>query len=83
MLSFIKKFSIFCFLDNHEYDFDKSYECVAGVGVLKSIISNGANSLRDIDQIRQTTADWIFGHLAYDVKNEIEDLQSAETHSSC
>ena len=83
MLSFIKKFSIFCFLDNHEYDFDKSYECVAGVGVLKSIISNGANSLRDIDQIRQTTADWIFGHLAYDVKNEIEDLQSYNPDYVC
>jgi len=83
MLSFIKKFSIFCFLDNHEYDFDKSYECVAGVGVLKSIISNGANSLRDIDQILQTTADWIFGHLAYDVKNEIENLQSYNPDYVC
>ena len=83
MLSFIKKFSIFCFLDNHEYDFDKSYECVAGVGVLKSIISNGANSLGDIDQILQTTADWIFGHLAYDVKNEIENLQSYNPDYVC
>lgn len=83
MLCFIKKFSIFCFLDNHEYDFDKSYECVAGAGVFKSIISNGANSLRDIDQIRQATADWVFGHLAYDLKNEIENLQSCNPDYVC
>ncbi len=77
MLNFLQKFGIFCFLDNHEYNFDKSYECVAGAGVLKSIISNETNSLRDIDQMQGTSSDWIFGHVAYDVKNEIENLQSS------
>ncbi|MGZ4034774.1 MAG: chorismate-binding protein, partial [Bacteroidia bacterium] len=77
MLNFIKKFGIFCFLDNNEYNFHKSYECIAGVGVVRSLISNGINSLRDIDQIKRNFDDWIFGHVAYDVKNEIENLQSS------
>lgn len=77
MLNFIEKFGIFCFLDNHEYDFNKSYECIAGAGVLHSIISNGINSLKDIDPITRNFEDWIFGHVAYDAKNEIENLQSS------
>lgn len=78
MLNFIKKFSIFSFLDNHEYDFNKSYECIAGAGAADYIISNGNNNLRDLDQIKKrNSADWIFGHVSYDVKNEIENLQSA------
>jgi para-aminobenzoate synthetase component 1 len=77
MLNFIKKFSIFCFLDNHEYDFNKSYECIAGAGVVHSVISNGINNLGVVDQIPRNAADWVFGHVAYDVKNEIENLRSS------
>ncbi len=77
MLNFLQRFSIFCFLDNHEYNFNKSYECIAGAGVLHSIMAGEYNSLKDIHQIQKNFGDWIFGHVAYDVKNEIEDLQSS------
>lgn len=77
MLNFIKRFGIFCFLDNNGYNFYKSYECIAGAGVVDAILSKGINNLKDIDQIKKRNFDdWIFGHVAYDVKNEIEDLQS-------
>ena len=77
MLNFIKKFSIFSFLDNHEYDFNKSYECIAGAGVQHSIISYGINNLKSINNFQRNFGDWIFGHVAYDVKNEIENLHSS------
>ena len=77
MLNFLQRFSIFCFLDNHEYNFNRSYECIAGAGVLHSIMAGEYNSLKDIHQIQTNFGDWIFGHVAYDVKNEIEDLQSS------
>ena len=77
MLNFIKKFSIFCFLDNHKYDFNKSYECIAGAGVVYPVISGGINNLRDVDQVQRNAGDWVFGHVSYDVKNEIENLQSS------
>ena len=77
MLDFLKKFGIFCFLDNHSYDFNKSYECIAGAGVLKFVESNNTNSLQDIDLFQNQNRDWIFGHVSYDIKNEIENLQSS------
>ena len=76
MLSFAKRFSNFCFLDNHEYDFDKSYECVAGFGVNKSIIADEENGLKELDQFKKENKDWIFGHVSYDLKNKIENLSS-------
>jgi para-aminobenzoate synthetase component I len=77
MLDFMKKFSIFCFLDNHEYDFNKSYECIAGAGIAHTIVSNGINNLRDVDQFRRNFGDWVLGHITYDAKNEIENLRSS------
>ena len=79
MLNFLKKFGIFCFLDNHEYNFNKSYECIAGAGVMQSIISNDKINLENLEPFQKQNRDWIFGHITYDVKNEIEDLQSSKS----
>lgn len=76
MLNFGKRFSNFCFLDNHNYDFDKSYECIAGFGITASVSSNDGKNPKDIDKFKKENQDWIFGHLSYDLKNEMEDLSS-------
>lgn len=76
LLNFGKRFSNFCFLDNHNYNFDKSYECIAGLGNTSSISSEDGKKLKDIDQFKKENPDWIFGHLSFDLKNEIEDLSS-------
>lgn len=76
LLNFSKRFSNFCFLDNHDYDFDKSYECVGGFGVIKSMVFESRNGLRKLDEFKNENKDWIFGHLAYDIKNQIENLSS-------
>src|SRR5664279_3476853 len=76
MLNFLQKFGIFCVLDNHSYEFDKSYECIAGAGVIRSVISGGNSYLHDIDVFQKQHLDWIFGHVSYDIKNEIEHLES-------
>jgi para-aminobenzoate synthetase component 1 len=77
MLNFLKKFGIFCFLDNHGYDFNKSYECIAGAGVVRYVISDSITGLQNIDLFQKQGRDWVFGHVGYDVKNEIEHLQSS------
>ena len=77
MLNFLQRFSIFCFLDNHEYNFNRSYECIAGAGVLHSIMAGEYNSLKDVHQIQTNFEDWIFGHVEKKIKNEIEVLQSS------
>jgi para-aminobenzoate synthetase component 1 len=76
MLNFGKKFGIFCFLDNHEYDFNKTYECIAGVGSVRSFSLAGGAGLDLLDQFLAQNREWYFGHIAYDLKNEIEDLSS-------
>jgi para-aminobenzoate synthetase component 1 len=76
LLNFGKTFSNFCFLDNHEYHFDKSYECIAGFGAIQSITADEKNGLRELDQFKKKYEDWIFGHVSYDLKNQIENLFS-------
>jgi para-aminobenzoate synthetase component 1 len=76
LLNFGKKFSNFCFLDNQEYDFDKSYECIAGYGIDKSITSGINIDLPSLNKFIKENKDWIFGHVSYDLKNEIENLSS-------
>jgi len=78
MLNFGKKFGIFCFLDNHSYEFNKSYECIAGAGVVKSILHGDVPGLEELSRFRENNHEWIFGHVAYDVKNEIENLKSGK-----
>ena len=76
LLYFAKRFSNFCFLDNHDYDFDKSYECLAGFGISKSITAREESGLQELDVFREENKDWIFGHVAYDLKNNFEALSS-------
>ncbi len=82
VLNFGKKYSTFCFLDNHEYNFQKSYECIAGAGIAKHLlsddVSNHTPNLQKLDHFRKENKDWIFGHVSYDLKNEIEDLSSTK-----
>lgn len=77
LLNFGKKFSNFCFLDNHEYEFDKSFDCIAGCGTVRSVTANEETSLSCIDGFLKKNKDWVFGHVCYDIKNEIENLSSA------
>ena len=81
MLNFLQRFGIFCFLDNHQYDFNTSYECIAGAGMLHAVRANEMNHLHTVDTFKKKYDDWIFGHLSYDVKNQIEELQSAHPDS--
>jgi para-aminobenzoate synthetase component 1 len=81
LLNFGKRFSNFCFLDNHDYEFDKTFECIAGCGAIHSINAIEENNFRKIDQFKNENNDWIFGHVSYDLKNEIEYLSSQNKDS--
>lgn len=76
LLDFGKRFSNFCFLDNHEYNFDKSYECICGFGAIQSITADEKKGLKELDQFTIKKKDWILGHVSYDLKNQIESLTS-------
>ncbi|MEP7080203.1 MAG: anthranilate synthase component I family protein [Ginsengibacter sp.] len=75
LLAFGERENHFCFLDNNNYDFDSSVECLVGVGVKRSIVS-GINSIKEIDDFISHINDYIFCHISYDLKNKIENLKS-------
>ena len=78
VLKFSKGFSTFCFLDNHGYEFKKSYECIAGAGSIKQfVVYEHQMDFSGLDKfIDDNRNDWIFGQISYDLKNDIEDLRS-------
>jgi para-aminobenzoate synthetase component 1 len=69
MLNWAQQFNIFCFLDNQQYTIQPhSYECLLAAGVKSSTDSN-RSLLSSIDKYI-VNKKWLFGHLAYDLKNE-------------
>jgi para-aminobenzoate synthetase component 1 len=78
MLSWANRFGIFCFLDNHRYQTNyHSVECLLAVGSKSSFIANAGNALADLQNFLNEKPRWLFGHLCYDLKNEIESLASS------
>lgn len=81
MLNWVNQFNICCFLDNHQYQSSASVvECMVACGVTAALPSNA--SLSTLDTFINTHKNkWIFGHLGYDIKNQIETLHSTHPDS--
>ncbi|MGV3595292.1 MAG: aminodeoxychorismate synthase component I [Sediminibacterium sp.] len=79
MLNWANQFNICCFLDNHQYQSSASVvECMVACGVTAALPSDASlNTLDDFIHTHKTK--WIFGHLGYDIKNQIEQLRSIHT----
>jgi para-aminobenzoate synthetase component 1 len=77
MLSWANRFSIFCFLDNHQYQTNyHSVECLLAAGSKKELSARPGHSLPDLQVFLDKESRWLFGHLSYDLKNEIEGPHS-------
>ena len=78
MLSWANQFNICCFLDNNEYQLpEHHFECMLAVDAEAAISANAGNALNGLNDFLTKNKDWCFGHLSYDLKNEIESLGSA------
>ncbi len=61
MLNWLRPFSIFAYFDNNRYAHEPNrFEMLVGAGSLELVPMPFANG------------DWLFGHIAYDYKNQIE-----------
>ena len=77
MLNWTNQFNIFCLLDNNQYNLSTpQFECLLGAGSIKTLQPSAGNAFKELQDFVQEENDWIFGHLAYDLKNEIENLCS-------
>jgi len=78
MLDWGNQFNICCFLDNNNYDSPwHQYEAILAADALHTLEVNAGNAFPALQQFYQTHGGWLFGHLAYDLKNEtVPGLQS-------
>ncbi|MBC7829343.1 MAG: anthranilate synthase component I family protein [Chitinophagaceae bacterium] len=77
MLNWANQFNICCLLDNHHYNFSHHrYECIVAAGDLRSVEAHSGEAFKKLQSFIDCESDWIFGHLSYDLKNEIESLHS-------
>ena len=77
ILIWAQQFREVVFMDSNDYPQDySSYDCILAVDAFTSVKTDFHNAFEDLRQYQQTTKDWLFGYLSYDLKNDIEVLNS-------
>ncbi len=77
LLSWAQQFREVVFLDSNSYPQQYSnFDCLLAVDAFTSLQTDYYNAFEDLKQYQQNTKDWLFGYLSYDLKNDIEKLQS-------
>ncbi|WP_348797123.1 anthranilate synthase component I family protein [Flavobacterium adhaerens] len=72
-----QQFREIAFLDSNSFsDEYSSFDCVLAVDAFTSIKTDYHNAFEDLKQYQQSTKDWLFGYLSYDLKNDVEHLKS-------
>lgn len=77
LLGWAQQFREVVFLDSNKYPQRYgSYDVVLAADAFTSVRTDYYNAFDDLKQYQQQTKDWLFGYLSYDLKNDIEKLQS-------
>ncbi len=72
-----QQFREIIFLDSNSFSNEySSFDCVLAADAFTSIKTDYHNAFEDLKQYQQTSKDWLFGYLSYDLKNDVEPLQS-------
>ncbi|TRW24363.1 anthranilate synthase component I family protein [Flavobacterium zepuense] len=78
LLQWAQQFREVVFLDSNNYHQNyTSYDAVLAVDALTSIQTDYHNAFDELNTYQQTTKDWLFGYLSYDLKNDTEAIQSS------
>jgi len=78
VLNWTQRFGTFCFLDNHQYQiWPHAVECLLAAGIKRKLKAEAGNALEQLQRFIDEKPGWLFGHLGYDLKNEIEKLSSS------
>jgi len=77
LLTWAQQFREVVYLDSNDYPQQySSYDCILAVDAFTSIKTDFHNAFEDLKQYQQITKDWLFGYLSYDLKNDLEDVNS-------
>ncbi|MGL2964438.1 anthranilate synthase component I family protein [Flavobacterium sp. RSB2_4_14] len=78
LLVWSQQFREVVFLDSNNYPSQySSFDYALAVDAFTAIKTDCHNAFEDVKQYQQQTKDWLFGYLSYDLKNDVEALQSA------
>ena len=78
MLNWTKRFNTFSFLDNHQYRLaPHAVECLLAAGIKREFKDTAGNGLTLFQHYIDKEKTWLFGHLGYDLKNEVWPLTSS------
>ncbi len=75
LLAWAQQFDEVIWLDSNQYP-NQDYEALLAVEAFTAIKTDAFDAFKDLEEYQQTTKDWIFGYLSYDLKNDIEPLKS-------
>lgn len=84
MLNWANRFGICCFMDNHQYKNKYSvYDCIAAANAADVFLPQENKLLQLAAFTQKHRNNWLFGHVCYDIKNEVEDLTTSHDDKLC
>ena len=76
-LQWASSFDVFCYLDSNNFNDQYSkFDLLLAVGAKDELITTPGSSFTALEDFRIKNSGWITGFLAYDLKNEVEKLES-------
>jgi para-aminobenzoate synthetase component 1 len=70
-------FEVACLLDSNGFrDKYSKYDLLIAAGAKQELTANAGNAFEHLAAFKAANPGWLFGYLGYDLKNEIESLQS-------
>lgn len=77
LLQWAQKYQEIVWLDSNAHREKYSgYDAVLAVDAFTAIKTDWKGAFEALQDYQQSTADWVFGYLSYDLKNDIEELSS-------
>lgn len=76
-LHWANQFEVCCFLDSNQYiDTYSAYDFIIAAGVQEELQHSSENAFEALKMFYEKDKQWMFGFFSYDLKNEIENLES-------
>ncbi len=84
LLHWANQFEVAFYLDsnNHPHPYH-TVDTLVAVGEFTAIKTDSWNAFSELNAYQQTTKDWLFGYLSYDLKNDTERLHSKGDDGLC
>jgi para-aminobenzoate synthetase component 1 len=77
-LQWASTFDAVCYLDSNGFaDPYSKFDTLIAAGAKATLIANAGKAFEQLDQFRKNNPGWMTGFLGYDLKNEVEELTSA------